>query len=78
MTETIRAAAVATRIISDHVAAARTCLTEFSDISRNGAGVLAAPEHQRYDLAAAADELRKALDVFDSTDWPTDRDYHAL
>ena len=78
MTDTLKAAAAATRTISSHVDAARACLTEFRDISRNAAGVLAALAPQRHDLATAFDELKKALDVFDGTIWPSEQDYHAL
>lgn len=78
MTDTLKTAAAASQTITAHVATARRCLDEFRDVSRNGAGVLASPSHQRRDLAAAVDELKKALDVFDGTNWPTKQDYQAL
>ena len=78
MTDTLKVAAAATQTITAHVATARRSLDDFRNVSRNGAGVLASPGHQRRDLASAIDELKKALNVLDGTSWPTEQDYQAL
>ena len=78
MTDTLRAAAAATNAVTEHVATATLCLREFREVSRNAAGILAAPAHQRRDITAAIDALGKAMDVIDNTNWPSEEDYHAL
>lgn len=59
MTDTIRKADKATEATTTDVAT--LCLREFREVSRNAIGILAAPAHQRRDIAKAIDELRKAL-----------------
>ena len=44
----------------------------------NGAGVHRDPSQARRSVAAAIDELKKALVLFEATAWPNDSDYDAI
>jgi hypothetical protein len=60
---------VATNQVLRHVAEAREVLRHLNDGSATRDGVLRNPDVQGAALKIAAEELRKALAVFDRTKW---------
>ena len=45
---------------------------------RPGVGAFSEPQARASDLRIAVDELRKALQLLEATEWPTDADYRRL
>lgn len=73
----IDAASVATDQIFDLVGNALNGLKEqFEGRVINGAGVHRDPSQARRSVAAAIDELKKSLALFDATAWPIEGDYN--
>jgi hypothetical protein len=74
----IDAASRATDAIFDHVGTAMRSLNEqFEGRVINGYGICRDPSQARLAVGAAIDELRKAVALFDATQWPTREDYEA-
>ena len=72
----IDAASVATDQIFNLVGNALNGLNgQFEGRVINGAGIHRDPSQARLSVAAAIDELKKALVLFDATKWPNGSDY---